>query len=49
MELSPELRDLLRDNMFAPLRKALAEENILTVESFRTVRPWAFLNEHDLY
>ena len=49
MELSPELLDLLRDNMFAPLRKALAEENILTVESFRTVRPWAFLNEHDLY
>lgn len=49
MELSPELRELLRSVEFAPLREALAQENILTVESFRSVRLWVFLNQHDLY
>ena len=48
-ELTPELAQLLAGDDFEPLRKKLGEEGVLTIEQFRSVQPWAFMNEHRLY
>ena len=48
-ELSDELQQFLAGNRFAPLREALKEDQIITVEQFRLVQLWVFLNRHNLY
>ena len=40
---------LLSDNIFLPLRNALAKENIRTIEQLRGLKLWAFMNQKNLY
>ena len=47
--LSPELQAFLADDSYEPLRRALAEQNIRTLEQFRAINPWTFMNRHNLY
>ena len=40
---------LLSDNIFLPLRNALAKENIRTIKQLRGLKLWAFMNQKILY
>ena len=40
---------LLSDNIFLPLRNALAKENIRTIKQLRGLKLWAFMNQKNLY
>lgn len=43
------LSELLADELYSDLRKALIEKGILTMEAFRTLNLWVFMNQNGLY
>lgn len=49
VELSEELKALLKDGRFELLSEALREEGITTIQQLREVQIWTFLNRHSLY
>ena len=48
-KLSQELENLLAEDDMQLLREALLKQNILTLEQFKQVNPWEFMNRHVLY
>lgn len=44
-----EIEMLLSEEVFSPLRVALAKENICTKEELKTLKLWAFMNRHNIY
>lgn len=44
-----EIETLLSEEVFSPLKLALAEENIRTIEELKALKLWAFMNQHNLY
>lgn len=44
-----EIQELLNDEIYSPLRKALVQHGIKTIEDLRKVKLWAFMNRYDLY
>lgn len=52
-EVSPpplsEIEVLLSEEIFLPLKLALAKENIRTIEDLRSLKLWAFMNQNNLY
>lgn len=48
-ELSQELRRLLSDDDMQQLRDELLKQNILTIEAFKEINPWKFMNRYALY
>ena len=47
--LEPSLSDLLRGDQFSILRQALLEKGINTLEAFRQLNLWVFMNQNGLY
>lgn len=47
-ELS-EIDKLLNEDFYLPLRAALKNENIVTIEELRNLKLWAFMNRNDIY
>lgn len=48
-KLSKELEDLLAEDDMKLLRDELLRQNILTLEQFKQINPWGFMNRHVLY
>ena len=44
-----EVELLLGEEIFSPLRLALAKENIHTIEELKALKLWAFMNRNNLY
>lgn len=44
-----EIEALLSEEVFSPLKLALAKENICTIEDLRALKLWAFMNQNNLY
>lgn len=44
-----EIEVLLSEEVFSPLKLALAKENIRTIEDLGTLKLWAFMNQNNLY
>lgn len=44
-----EIEALLSEEVFSPLKLALAKENIRTIEDLRALKLWAFMNQNNLY
>jgi hypothetical protein len=44
-----EVDALLSEEVFSPLRLALAKENIRTIEELKALKLWAFMNQNNLY
>ncbi|MCD7827863.1 MAG: hypothetical protein LUG85_04940 [Clostridiales bacterium] len=44
-----EVDELLSEEIFAPLKAALAKENIRTAEELKSLKLWAFMNRNNLY
>lgn len=44
-----EIEALLSDDIFSPLKVALAKENIRTIEELKAMKLWAFMNQNNLY
>ena len=49
IELSEELQGVIPGDRFEILRDALRMEGIITLDQFKLVSLWSFLNQHDLY
>lgn len=47
--LTDELRTLLEEDDFEILRRELIKQSILTLDEFKQLKLWAFMNQHDLY
>ena len=47
--LEPSLSDLLHGDQFSILRQALLEKGINTLEAFRQLNLWVFMNQNGLY
>ena len=44
-----EIDALLSEEIFSPLKLALAKENIRTIEELKALKLWAFMNQNNLY
>ena len=44
-----EIEALLSDDVFTPLKLALAKENIRTIDELKALKLWAFMNQNNLY
>ena len=44
-----EIEMLLSEEVFSPLKIALAKENIRTIEELKALKLWAFMNQKNLY
>lgn len=44
-----EIEALLSEEVFSPLKLALAKENIRTIEDLRALKLWSFMNRNNLY
>ncbi|MCD8238624.1 MAG: hypothetical protein LUC92_04710 [Clostridiales bacterium] len=44
-----EIDELLKDELFLPLRAALAKENIRSIAEFKEIKLWAFMNKNNIY
>lgn len=44
-----EIDALLSEEIFSPLKLALAKENIHTIEELKALKLWAFMNQNNLY
>lgn len=44
-----EIETLLSEEVFSPLKIALAKENIRTIEELKALKLWAFMNQKNLY
>lgn len=44
-----EIEALLSEEVFSPLKLALAKENICTIEELKALKLWAFMNQNNLY
>lgn len=44
-----EIEILLSEDIFSPLKLALAKENICTIEELKALKLWAFMNQNNLY
>ena len=47
--VSAEIETLLSEEVFSPLKLALAQENICTIEELKALKLWAFMNQKNLY
>ena len=48
-ELSNDVNTLLEGEEFAPLRSALSNQSITTIDQLKTLKLWPFMNRYNLY
>ena len=44
-----ELAELLKDDLFVPLREALSREGINSIQGLKEIKLWPFMNRYNLY
>ena len=49
IDTDSEIRELLKDEIYTPLRDTLIKNGIKTIEELRKVKLWPFMNRYNLY